>query len=70
MYGRFLTIKQTSIVEEYRNLFDRLVAPVTDLSNKVLEETFMNGLFPLIRAEVEFSEPVGLPQMMQLKSER
>lgn len=26
----------------------------------------MNGLFPLIRAEVEFSEPVGLPQMMQL----
>ena len=64
LYGRFFAIKQTSTVEEYRNLFDRLVVPLIDLSNKVMEETFMNRLFPWIRAKVEFSEPVGLPQMM------
>lgn len=40
--------------------------PLTDLSNKVLKETFTNGLFPWIRAEVEYSKPVGLPQMMCL----
>ncbi|KAA0057242.1 ty3-gypsy retrotransposon protein [Cucumis melo var. makuwa] len=33
---------------------------------QVLEETFMNGLFPWIRAKVEYSEPVGLPQTMRL----
>ncbi|KAA0040168.1 ty3-gypsy retrotransposon protein [Cucumis melo var. makuwa] len=66
LYGRFFAIKQTTTVEEYRNLFDRLVAPLSDLPDKVMEETFMNGLFPWIRAEVEYSEPVGLPQMMRL----
>ena len=66
IHGRFFAIKQTSTVNEYRNLFDRLVVPLTDLSNKVLEETFMNGLFPWIRAKVEYSEPVRLPQMMCL----
>ncbi|KAA0042077.1 transposon Tf2-1 polyprotein isoform X1 [Cucumis melo var. makuwa] len=48
LYGRFFAIKQTTTVEEYRNLFDRMVAPLSDLSDKVLEETFMNGLFPWI----------------------
>lgn len=39
IYSRFFAIKQTSTIKEYRNLFDRLVALLTDLSNKVLEET-------------------------------
>ncbi|TYK19390.1 Transposon Ty3-I Gag-Pol polyprotein [Cucumis melo var. makuwa] len=56
LYGRFFAIKQMTTVEEYRNLFDRLVAPLSDLSDKVLEETL----------EVEYSKPVGLPQMMRL----
>ncbi|TYK28540.1 transposon Tf2-1 polyprotein isoform X1 [Cucumis melo var. makuwa] len=66
IYGRFFAIKQTSTVEEYQNLFDNLVAPLTHLSDRVLEETFMNGLVPWIRAEVEYSEPKGLVQMMRL----
>ncbi|KAA0038184.1 transposon Tf2-1 polyprotein isoform X1 [Cucumis melo var. makuwa] len=65
LYGRFFAIKQTTTVEEYLNLFDRLVVPLSDLSNRVLEETFMNGLFLWIRAEVEYYEPVGLPKMMR-----
>lgn len=42
--GRFLAIKEESTVEEYQNLFDKLVAPLPQLSNQVLEETFMSGL--------------------------
>lgn len=72
--GRFLAIKQESTVEEYRNLFDNKklviapfsVAPLPELPNKVLEKTFMNGLIPWIKAEVECWEPVRLAQMMKL----
>lgn len=32
----------------------------------VLEETFMNGLSPWLKSEVETLEPVGLAQMMKL----
>lgn len=66
IYGRFFAIKQTSTVEEYQNLFDKLVAPLTYLSDRVREETFMNRLVPRIRAEVEYSKPKGLVQMMRL----
>ena len=60
LYGRFLRIQQTTTVEEYRNLFDKLVAPLSDLPEKVVEETFMSGLKPWIQAEMDFCEPQGL----------
>ena len=60
-----LRIRQQSTVEEYWNQFDRLVAPLTDLQDRVVEETFMNGLFPWIKVEVDFCRPVVLAQMMQ-----
>lgn len=53
-------------VEEYRNLFDKWVAPLSDLSEKVVEETFMPGLKPWIQAEMDFCEPKGLAQMMRI----
>ncbi|TYK03419.1 transposon Tf2-1 polyprotein isoform X1 [Cucumis melo var. makuwa] len=62
--GRFLTIKQETTVEKYRNLFDKLVAPLPFLQKVVIEETFMNGLKPWIKADLECWEPVGLAQMM------
>ncbi|XP_031745972.1 uncharacterized protein LOC116406393 [Cucumis sativus] len=62
--GQFLRIKQQTTVEEYRNEFDRLMAPLADLQDRVVEETFMNGLFPWIKAEVVFCKPVGLAEMM------
>ncbi|KAA0054961.1 Transposon Ty3-I Gag-Pol polyprotein [Cucumis melo var. makuwa] len=52
------------MVEEYRNLFDKLVAPLSNLQERVVEETFMNGLFPWLRAEVAFCRPKSLAEMM------
>lgn len=62
--GQFQRIKQQTTVEEYRNEFDRLMVPLADLQDRVVEETFMNGLFPWIKAEVVFCKPVGLAKMM------
>ncbi|KAA0038305.1 ty3-gypsy retrotransposon protein [Cucumis melo var. makuwa] len=62
--GRFLRIQQETTVEEYRNLFDKLVEPLSDLEDQVVEETFMTGLFPWIRAEVIPCRPKGLAEMM------
>ena len=53
-------------MEEYRNLFDKSVAPLPFLQKAVLEETFMNGLKPWIKAGMECWEPMGLAQMMKL----
>ena len=64
--GKFLRIKQETIVEEYRNLFDKLIAPLSDIQESVVEDTFMNGLLPWIRAEVAFCRPKGLAEMMQI----
>ena len=66
MYDRFFQIQQTTTVEEYQNLFDKLVAPLSDLPKKVVEETFMSGLKPWIQAEMDFYEPKGLSQMMRI----
>ncbi|TYK03449.1 transposon Tf2-1 polyprotein isoform X1 [Cucumis melo var. makuwa] len=63
--GRFLRVKQESTVDDYRNLFDKLVAPLSDVPDPVVEDTFMNGLFPWIRAEVRICQPKGLAEMME-----
>ncbi|KAL4012849.1 hypothetical protein IC575_024994 [Cucumis melo] len=63
--GRFLRVKQESTVDDYRNLFDKLVAPLSDVPDPVVEDTFMNGLFPWIRAEVRICRPKGLAEMME-----
>ncbi|KAL0536628.1 hypothetical protein IC582_025586 [Cucumis melo] len=64
--GKFLRIKQETTVDEYRNLFDKLVAPLSDVQDSVIEDTFMNGLFPWIRAEVAFCRPKGLAKVMEV----
>ena len=53
-------------VKEYRNLFDKLVAPLSDLPEKVVEETSMSGLKPWIQAEIDLCESKGLSQMMRI----
>ncbi|KAA0057854.1 ty3-gypsy retrotransposon protein [Cucumis melo var. makuwa] len=57
LVGRFLTIKQETTIEEYRNRFDKYLARVAFLQMIVLEETFMNGLSPWLKTEVEVLEP-------------
>lgn len=42
MYVRFLQIQQKTTIEEYQNLFDKWVAPLSDLLEKVVKETFMS----------------------------
>lgn len=51
---------------EYRNLFDKLVAPLPFLQKADLEETFMNGLKLWIKVEMECWKPIGLVKMMKL----
>lgn len=51
-------------MEEYLNLFDKLMAPLSDLRDMVIEETFMNGSW--IKAEMYFCQLTELAQMMQL----
>lgn len=53
-------------MEEYRILFDKFVAPLPHSPKEVLEETFMNGLSPWIKAKAECWEPDGFAQMMKL----
>ncbi|KAA0032165.1 transposon Tf2-1 polyprotein isoform X1 [Cucumis melo var. makuwa] len=64
--GKFLRVKQETTVDEYRNLFDKLVAPLSDVPDPVVKDTFMNGLFPWIRAEVILCRPKGLAEMMEI----
>ncbi|KAA0062045.1 transposon Tf2-1 polyprotein isoform X1 [Cucumis melo var. makuwa] len=54
------------MVEEYRNRFDKYLAPIAFLQSVVLEETFMNGLSLWLKTEVEVLEPQGSAQMMKL----
>ncbi|KAA0053433.1 ty3-gypsy retrotransposon protein [Cucumis melo var. makuwa] len=42
------------------------VAPLSDVPDSIVEDTFMNGLFPRIRAEVVFCRPKGLAEMMEV----
>ncbi|KAL0543107.1 hypothetical protein IC582_018194 [Cucumis melo] len=64
--GQFLRIKQEGTVEEYINLFDKMVAPVNDLPERVILDTFMNGLLPWVRSEVFFCRPKSLAEMMEV----
>lgn len=61
MCGRFLRIRQETTIEEYRNLFDKLVAPLSDFQERVVKGTFMNRLL-----QVEFCRPKGLAEMMRV----
>ena len=42
------------------------MAPLSNLHERVIEETFMNGLLSWIKVEVDFCRPTGLAKMMQL----
>ncbi|KAA0031882.1 gypsy/ty3 element polyprotein [Cucumis melo var. makuwa] len=52
-------------VADFRERFEALSAPLSHLSDEVLESTFLNGLDPEIKAEVLSYEPVGLGQIMR-----
>lgn len=64
--ARFLSIRQEGTVEEYCQRFEEWSAPLPQLSEEVLEDTFTNELDPVIRAEIFCLEPNGLEEMMRM----
>ncbi|GMN32864.1 hypothetical protein TIFTF001_046644 [Ficus carica] len=62
---KFLAIRQEGTVYDYHRLFEALSSPLTDLSEEVLESTFINGLRADIWAEVRMMKPSGLPRIME-----
>lgn len=50
---------------EYQEAFEALSAPLPQLSDEVLECAFLNGLDPVVRAEVLAIEPKDLDEIMR-----
>lgn len=66
LWERFLAIKQEGTVAEYRTRFKILSTPLLPgISEELLEAVFMNGLDPLLRAEVRCFSPNGLDEMIR-----
>ena len=57
---------QTTTVQDYRQQFELLSAPLLGLPSSVLEAAFMNGLRPNIQAELRQIAPLGLPIKMRM----
>lgn len=63
---KFLALKQESTAKDYRRMFEMLATPLPAIPESVMEENFINGLSPEIRAEVRLIRPQGLGQIMEL----
>lgn len=64
--GRFLAVKLETTVKKYCEEFEELVAPLPHLSDEILENTFINGLKPVMQAEVRCFRPVDPEDMMEM----
>lgn len=53
-------------MEEYCDRFEEWSALLPHLTEEVLENTFSNGLDPVIRTEMFCLEPIGLESMMRV----
>lgn len=65
-YEELITLKQDSIVAEYREKFKLLSGPLQNIPEELLLGTFINGLQEEIRAEVRLLEAQNLTQAMSL----
>lgn len=63
---KLLALRQVSSVRDYRRQFAALAAPLPPILEEVLECNFVNGLTPIIRAEVRMMKPHGLAHTMVL----
>lgn len=63
---KFLSLRQETTVRDYRRQFEILAAPLTELSEQVLESTFVKGLKPDIKAEIRLMKPEGLGRIMEV----
>lgn len=63
---QFLALRQESTVEESRRKFMFLAAPLNDVSEEVLLSQFINGLDPMVKAEVRLLSPYNLNAAMKV----
>lgn len=61
---RFLPLRQTGSVVEYRRKFEVSAAPLHEVPEEILEGIFMNGLKPEIQTELCLLKPVVLTEIM------
>lgn len=66
LHQRFLAIKQTGTVAEYREKFEIMSAPLKNVGEDTLEGVFINGLDEEVQADVLMANPVGLSQIMDM----
>ena len=63
---QFLALHQVGTVREYRQQFERLSSTLVDVPKHMLEGQFVNGLDPMIRAELIVNKPSGSSQVIQM----
>lgn len=63
--AQLLSIKQEGTFAKYCQTFEAWAVAVPQLSDKVLESAFLNGLDPVMRAEFRALEPKGLDQVVR-----
>lgn len=66
LHDQLFSLQQTTTVREYRRQFEVLSAPLSDLSESILEIVFRKGHQPDIRAELRLMDPMGLPKRMRM----
>lgn len=57
--SRFLGIKQSTTVAELCHRFETYSAPLSDLTDDVLENTFLNELLSSTKAQIVRRESIG-----------
>ncbi|EXB74477.1 hypothetical protein L484_026170 [Morus notabilis] len=63
---KLLSLRQESSVRKYRRQFEVLAAPLRDVSEQVLESSFVNRLKPEVRAEIRLMKPIWLGRIMEV----
>lgn len=63
---QFLALRQESSIEEYKRRFVSLAVPLVGISNELYLSQFINGLDPIIKAEVRLLSPITLNDAMEL----
>lgn len=63
-WEQLLALKQMGTMEEYRERFETLSAPLKDVTEEVLIGAFLNGLDEDIRCDVKLMHPTNLKQLM------
>lgn len=63
---RFLALRQEGSVREYRQWFESLAAPLTEIPDGLLEGHFINGLKAEVKAELRVLRPNGLEEIMEM----